>query len=137
MNTISTRHLLFVVAVGIGLPCGIWACGKRGGHSRDVSAGAAIDADSSPRVRAAPPPGEPYLLPEEVAPAPANQTVIVVTPPPAARAQIAPAQVVVFEVPALARCGPVTCDVGQVCCNASCGLCTALGASCSQALCGR
>lgn len=28
------------------------------------------------------------------------------------------------------QCGPVTCDPGQVCCNASCGICTGPGAGC-------
>jgi hypothetical protein len=32
-------------------------------------------------------------------------------------------------------CGPNTCNVGDVCCNASCGICTAPGESCSQTPC--
>jgi len=32
-------------------------------------------------------------------------------------------------------CGHNTCNVGQVCCNASCGICTAPGATCDQAPC--
>lgn len=32
-------------------------------------------------------------------------------------------------------CGPVTCDVGQVCCNSSCGICTPPGAGCVAIAC--
>jgi hypothetical protein len=32
-------------------------------------------------------------------------------------------------------CGPNTCNVGQVCCNPSCGICAAPGASCDQRTC--
>ncbi len=32
-------------------------------------------------------------------------------------------------------CGPVTCPVGQVCCNASCGICTEPGGACIQVVC--
>jgi hypothetical protein len=34
-----------------------------------------------------------------------------------------------------ALCGPSTCSLGQVCCNASCGTCTAPGATCDQKRC--
>ncbi|HEY3667291.1 MAG TPA: hypothetical protein VGL19_14890 [Polyangiaceae bacterium] len=34
-----------------------------------------------------------------------------------------------------ALCGPNTCNLGQVCCNASCGTCTAPGATCDQKRC--
>lgn len=33
------------------------------------------------------------------------------------------------------RCGPVTCEQGQVCCNASCGICTAPGGTCVEIAC--
>lgn len=33
-------------------------------------------------------------------------------------------------------CGPVTCPVDWVCCNASCGICTLPGQTCSQVVCG-
>lgn len=32
-------------------------------------------------------------------------------------------------------CGPNTCNVGQVCCNLSCGTCVAPGATCDQTVC--
>ncbi len=32
-------------------------------------------------------------------------------------------------------CGPVTCGAGQVCCNASCGICTAPGLACPAIAC--
>src|SRR5262245_35409768 len=32
-------------------------------------------------------------------------------------------------------CGSTTCPAGQVCCNASCGLCTAPGGSCIEKVC--
>jgi hypothetical protein len=32
-------------------------------------------------------------------------------------------------------CGPVTCDPGMVCCNASCGICTEPGGVCTQQAC--
>lgn len=32
-------------------------------------------------------------------------------------------------------CGPNTCNVGQVCCNLSCGICVAPGATCDQTVC--
>jgi hypothetical protein len=35
----------------------------------------------------------------------------------------------------ISMCGPNTCNVGQVCCNASCGICVAPGATCDQAQC--
>jgi hypothetical protein len=35
----------------------------------------------------------------------------------------------------ISMCGPNTCNVGQVCCNASCGICTARGATCDQTQC--
>ena len=34
-----------------------------------------------------------------------------------------------------AMCGPNTCNSGMVCCNASCGICAAPGASCDTRLC--
>jgi len=34
-----------------------------------------------------------------------------------------------------APCGSVTCPTGQVCCNASCGICTAPGGACIQVVC--
>src|SRR5204862_6682793 len=34
------------------------------------------------------------------------------------------------------HCGTAICAEGQVCCNASCGICRSPGASCSQVLCG-
>jgi hypothetical protein len=39
------------------------------------------------------------------------------------------------NVSASVLCGPNTCNVGQVCCNPTCGTCTAPGASCDQAEC--
>ena len=33
------------------------------------------------------------------------------------------------------ECGAVTCNEGQVCCNASCGTCTAPGEACSTIAC--
>lgn len=33
-------------------------------------------------------------------------------------------------------CGPVLCEVGEVCCNPSCGICTAPGAACIERSCG-
>jgi hypothetical protein len=33
------------------------------------------------------------------------------------------------------QCGAVTCDPGQVCCNASCGICTPPGGACTQQIC--
>ncbi len=38
--------------------------------------------------------------------------------------------------PASQSCGLSTCNVDSVCCNVSCGICTAPGASCSQSQCG-
>jgi hypothetical protein len=35
------------------------------------------------------------------------------------------------------ECGPATCAAGQVCCNASCGLCAAPGERCAQYTCGQ
>lgn len=35
----------------------------------------------------------------------------------------------------VSMCGPNTCNVGQVCCNASCGTCVAPGGTCDQTLC--
>jgi hypothetical protein len=35
----------------------------------------------------------------------------------------------------ITMCGPNTCNVGQVCCNASCGTCVAPGATCDQTQC--
>jgi hypothetical protein len=35
----------------------------------------------------------------------------------------------------IAMCGPNTCNVGQVCCNPSCGTCVAPGATCDQTQC--
>ena len=32
-------------------------------------------------------------------------------------------------------CGPATCAMGEVCCNESCGICTAPGDSCTQQIC--
>ena len=32
-------------------------------------------------------------------------------------------------------CGDGECDVGEVCCNDSCGICAAPGGVCSQSLC--
>ena len=32
-------------------------------------------------------------------------------------------------------CGPNTCAVGEVCCNASCGICTPPGGACTQQAC--
>src|SRR5262245_26614704 len=32
-------------------------------------------------------------------------------------------------------CGPTTCPAGQVCCNASCGICTPPGGVCTQQIC--
>lgn len=32
-------------------------------------------------------------------------------------------------------CGPNTCNLGQVCCNPSCGICVAPGATCDQTVC--
>ena len=34
-----------------------------------------------------------------------------------------------------ALCGPNTCNLGQVCCNVSCGICVAPGATCDQTRC--
>lgn len=36
---------------------------------------------------------------------------------------------------AISMCGRNTCNVGQVCCNASCGTCVAQGATCDQTQC--
>jgi hypothetical protein len=33
------------------------------------------------------------------------------------------------------QCGLNTCNVGQVCCNASCGICAQPGEACSQQPC--
>ena len=33
-------------------------------------------------------------------------------------------------------CGSVTCPTGEVCCNASCGICTPRGGYCTQQVCG-
>ncbi len=38
--------------------------------------------------------------------------------------------------PAGQSCGILTCELGSVCCNASCGICTPPGVSCSQLQCG-
>ncbi len=38
--------------------------------------------------------------------------------------------------PATQACGITSCDLGSVCCNASCGICAPPGASCSQIQCG-
>ena len=38
--------------------------------------------------------------------------------------------------PASLACGLSTCNVDSVCCNVSCGICTAPGATCSQTQCG-
>jgi hypothetical protein len=38
--------------------------------------------------------------------------------------------------PASQACGLSTCNVDSVCCNVSCGICTAPGATCSQTQCG-
>ena len=39
--------------------------------------------------------------------------------------------------PVVVECGKTSCAAGQVCCNASCGICTAPGAGCSKAVCGQ
>ena len=38
--------------------------------------------------------------------------------------------------PATQSCGIASCDLGSVCCNARCGICTPPGVSCSQVQCG-
>jgi hypothetical protein len=50
--------------------------------------------------------------------------------PPAAAASSAPADTGV-------QCGATACVAGKVCCNASCGLCTSPGESCSKVVCGQ
>jgi hypothetical protein len=42
---------------------------------------------------------------------------------------------VVADAPAGEACGPTTCAAGQVCCNASCGICTDPGMFCTQQAC--
>jgi hypothetical protein len=37
--------------------------------------------------------------------------------------------------PINAFCGANTCDVGEVCCNPSCGICAPPGVACSQVAC--
>lgn len=37
---------------------------------------------------------------------------------------------------ALERCGAVTCGVGEVCCNESCGICIPPDGGCTQEICG-
>ena len=44
--------------------------------------------------------------------------------------------VLVFAADESAACGPSRCDPGQVCCNASCGICGAPGVPCNQMICG-
>jgi hypothetical protein len=39
------------------------------------------------------------------------------------------------EVPAGEACGPTTCASGEVCCNASCGICTPPDGFCTQQAC--
>jgi hypothetical protein len=38
-------------------------------------------------------------------------------------------------IAAATSCGAVTCPTGEVCCNASCGICTPPGGACTQQLC--
>src|SRR5690242_19808129 len=38
--------------------------------------------------------------------------------------------ILVLDTGAPTPCGPTTCAVGRVCCNASCGICTAPGEGC-------
>ena len=38
--------------------------------------------------------------------------------------------------PSVIPCGPTTCSNGEVCCNASCGICTPPNGTCSQQACG-
>ncbi len=101
---------------------------------------------------AAPQIAQPSSAPTAAAPtaaAPATMTPITATPvgvpaPPSAPNQtpLTPApgspDTVLSPVtyPASQSCGLTTCTVDSVCCNVSCGICTAPGENCSQNLCG-
>jgi hypothetical protein len=39
------------------------------------------------------------------------------------------------QIPISIHCGPNTCNVGQVCCNATCGICTNPGETCRKEPC--
>jgi hypothetical protein len=41
----------------------------------------------------------------------------------------------VFGPPTSTLCGPNTCNVNEICCNPSCGICTAPGEDCSHEVC--
>ena len=58
-------------------------------------------------------------------------------PPSAAPPTNQPAQPRAIDRPPQVPCGLVGCAAGEVCCNASCGICTPPGGTCTNKICGR
>jgi hypothetical protein len=98
--------------------------GLEGGAAAEVAEAPEAAADAPPD---APPDGPPDAPPEAEAPPLYNDA----SPYFGVDVRIGN----VFGPPTSTLCGPNTCNVNEVCCNPSCGICALPGESCSQQLC--
>jgi hypothetical protein len=87
--------------------------------------------------RGPPGPAVPVEPPVDVDPPEPAATMSDFPPPTAAPAPAPRPPEPVIERQSPVSCGPVACTGGQVCCNASCGICTEPGASCTNKDCSR